>query len=67
VKVCIFDAKIVCSALNSKKKNRKKVNSVKLVQGYTDGGGGVMRKDVEKKNGKPLRLPFFLVIDDKKS
>jgi hypothetical protein len=50
-----------------KKKNRKKVNSVKLVQGYTDGGGGVRRKDVEKKNGKPLRLPFFLVIDDKKS
>jgi len=50
-----------------KKKNRKKVNSVKLVQGYTDGGGGVRRKDVEKKNGKRSGLPFFLVIDDKES
>ena len=42
----------------------KKLNLAKLVQGYTDGGGGVRRKDVEKKNGKPFRLPFFFVIDD---
>ena len=48
-------------------KTKKKLNLTKLVQGYTDGGGGVRRKDVEKKNGKRSSLPFFLVIDDKKS